>query len=66
MAKEKVCYRCGKSPVHASWQICADRRIHRWICLKCDIALNKLVLKWVGDANWETKIERYTNRLMRG
>lgn len=56
--RRMACYRCQRPAVH-QWQVCGDRNIYRPICLKCDIQLNKLVLRWMGDPNWKSKIERY-------
>ena len=44
---------------HASWQICADNRLHRPICLDHDIELNRMVLRWMGDPEAETKMATY-------
>jgi hypothetical protein len=52
------CCRCGAPSVH-QWQACADRGNFRPLCLGCDIALNKLVLKWMGDPNAAVKVQRY-------
>jgi hypothetical protein len=56
--KRLKCFRCGKQAEH-QWQICADNNIFRPICRECDIALNELVLKWMGFHDWEDKIEKY-------
>ena len=55
------CFRCGKQAVH-QWQICSDNNVYRPLCLECDIALNELVLKWMGFTDWEGKIKRYTDK----
>ena len=52
------CFRCGKKAVE-QWQICSDGNTYRPICLECDIALNEMVLKWMGFPNWKEKIEKY-------
>ena len=52
------CIRCGVKAVH-QWQICADGNKQRPLCLKCDIALNELVLKWARDPDYKEKILRY-------
>lgn len=60
---EKVpCIRCGSLAYH-QWQVCADNRYFRPLCLKCDHALNRLVLKWAGDPNWKEKCEKYEKKL---
>lgn len=52
------CVRCGNRG-YASWQACADKRIFRVMCLDCDIELNELVLKWMGDPEWADKMDAY-------
>lgn len=58
------CYRCG-GPAHHQWQICSDGNLYRPICLRCDIELNKMVLIWMGDPEWEAKIARYRAQQMK-
>jgi hypothetical protein len=41
-----ACIRCGHKATQ-QWQICADKSLFRAICDKCDIALNRLVLKFM-------------------
>jgi len=52
------CFRCGKPAKH-QWQICADGNQYRAICLDCDIALNEMVLKFMGFPDWDEKMEAY-------
>lgn len=52
------CYRCGQPAAH-QWQACADGRLYRPLCLECDIALNLLVLTWMGDPDAEAKVAEY-------
>lgn len=52
------CWRCGAPSKH-QWQVCADDRIFRGLCWPCDVALNALVLRWMGDPEWRRKVERY-------
>ena len=54
----KKCYRCGKKG-NQTWNICADGNKERWICKKCDVKLNELVLKFMGFRNWKAKIKKY-------
>lgn len=56
--KRVPCVRCA-APAEHQWQVCADKRHFRALCLACDIDLNALVLKWAGDPNWEPKVEAY-------
>jgi hypothetical protein len=52
------CSRCGAPAVH-QWSACADGNNFRPLCLDCDIALNELVLAWMGDPNAAAKVARY-------
>lgn len=52
------CVRCGKK-AEFTWSICADNNLFRPICFKCDIALNRLVLKWMKDPEVTQKMEKY-------
>lgn len=52
------CVRCSKPALH-QWQVCADRRYFRALCLDCDIALNRLVLEWANDPDAKAKCDRY-------
>ena len=58
------CYRCG-SRAATQWQICADDSVYRGICLKCDIELNELVLRYMGLGEEEIawKMDRYRERM---
>ena len=60
--KRLPCVRCGKKASH-QWQICADGRLYRPICVACDIALNEMVLKFVGFVDVEEKMARYTETM---
>lgn len=57
-----ACVRCGGPPTQ-QWNICADGNVYRPICIECDIAINRLVLEFIGDPEAETKIEQYAARL---
>lgn len=52
------CFRCGAQAVH-QWQVCADGNQYRPLCLRCDVALNRLVLRWMRDPEASAKIARY-------
>lgn len=54
------CFRCGK-PSACQWNICADGGRKRGLCQRCDIGLNRTVLKWLRDPEWKAKIDRYAN-----
>lgn len=56
------CFRCGKQAKY-QWQICSDGNVYRPICEDCDIALNELVLSFMGFEDKEEKMVRYRRRL---
>ena len=55
---KRRCLRCRKRG-HATWSICADGNRPRVICRACDVALNRMVLRWAGDGQWRQKMARY-------
>lgn len=55
------CARCGAQAEY-QWQICSDGNQYRPICKACDIALNELVLEFVGFTDREEMIEKYKER----
>lgn len=56
--KRLKCYRCWKK-ANQQRQICSDWNQYRPICDKCDIALNRLVLKFMGFDNIDYIIQEY-------
>ena len=52
------CKRCGK-PSNQQWQICANDNLWLGCCEKCDIELNRVVLKFFKFKNWRDMIKRY-------
>lgn len=57
------CFRCGQ-PSRFQWQVCADDNTFRGLCAECDVALNALVLNWMGHpgvnvlmANYRASVE---------
>lgn len=52
------CARCGRPAVH-QWQVCADGNRWRPICEKCDVALNRVVLQFMGDPDCDVKVAQY-------
>lgn len=55
------CTRCGER-ASFQWSACADGNLWRPLCLECDIALNRLVLEWMGDPQAHDKADRYATR----
>ena len=45
--KRMKCFRCGDR-AGTQWQICSDGNVYRPLCVRCDIELNDLVLKFMG------------------
>ena len=56
------CARCGKPSVH-QWNACANDNRFVGICTECDIALNRMVLRFMRFPNWRSLIERYAKRV---
>lgn len=56
--KRFKCFRCDNKAEY-QWQICSDSNIYRPLCRGCDIALNEMVLKWMGFPDWQVKINAY-------
>ena len=57
--KRCKCARCGKPAIH-QWNICADK-CYRPICGDCDVALNRLVLRFMNDPDWKEKANIYAS-----
>lgn len=57
--KRIACIRCGSRPSIHQWQICADKRRFRPVCLNCDVRLNKLVLEFFDYPDREEVLRRY-------
>lgn len=55
-----LCKRCGK-PSTQQWQVCANSNLYLGVCNKCDVELNKMVLKFFRFKNWEKLIKDYEN-----
>lgn len=52
------CARCKKPSAH-QWQVCANGNRWQGICLKCDVALNTVVLKFMRHPNASKLIRKY-------
>jgi hypothetical protein len=58
--KRLKCIRPGcNNRAHASWQVCADKRIFRPVCEECDVAINEMVLRFMQPPGWEESLKRY-------
>lgn len=55
------CCRCGAPSFH-QWQICADNNQWRGLCIPCDVALNKLVLRFMNFRDWREKLAVYRRK----
>lgn len=62
--RKRRCYRCGQ-PGYATWCVCADANRRRIVCRRCDVALNRLVLRWMRDPRWRRKLARYEAKVLR-
>lgn len=56
------CFRCG-GPATQQWRVdlCADGNQVEWrpFCDDCDVALNRLVLEFMGDPDVDRKMKQY-------
>lgn len=52
------CKRCGK-PSHAQWNACAAGPGYFGLCPECDVALNKMVLRFMGFSDWKDRLAAY-------
>lgn len=55
------CIRCG-NPAEVQWQICADNNNYRPLCLDCDIALNRVVLRFMRHPHREHMANEYADK----
>lgn len=60
--KRLSCFRCGHG-AQTQWQICSDGNTYRPLCLDCDIALNQLVLEWMGFPDTSTMMALYAEKM---
>lgn len=56
--RRRRCFRCRRQGC-AVWTCCADGNRLRVVCLQCDIALNRLVLRWMRDPRAHQKMVAY-------
>jgi hypothetical protein len=52
------CFRCGKA-AEFQWSVCAAGNLHHPLCRRCDVALNELVLNWMGHPERDRLIAAY-------
>lgn len=57
------CGRCGRRPATTQFQICADDNIWRVLCRRCDIQLNRIVLRFFNDPEVTAKLSDYIGRV---
>jgi hypothetical protein len=57
------CTRCGAKPSYATWQLCADGRLHRPFCKACDIKINAKMMRWVWGDRREADLAAYVKKL---
>ena len=60
--KRVKCIRC-KRKAFSQWQVCADGNVYRPLCKPCDIALNRMVLRWMNDDRAAEKMLTYISKL---
>ncbi len=60
--RRMACERCGQ-PGRTQWQICADDRVYRILCARCDIELNELVVRWVWGKRREKDLKSYRQKM---
>lgn len=53
---------CGRR-AYATWGACADDNWQRPLCAECDVELNELALRWIGDPQVDEKIAAYSQRV---
>lgn len=53
-----ACIRCA-APARFQWGACADGNRWRPLCTACDVALNLLVLEWMGNPNAASLVLEY-------
>jgi len=56
--KRVPCAGCGQ-PSTQQWQICSLNKMHLGICEKCDVDLNRVVLKFFNIRNWPYIVSNY-------
>lgn len=57
------CIRCGEQAIY-QWQICADGNNYRPFCKRCDVELNRAVLKFMKHPHVNEVIDSYEIEVM--
>ena len=55
------CIRCDNQ-AEVQWQICADGNNYRPLCLGCDVALNRAVLKFMRHPHGSQLADEYAEK----
>lgn len=63
--EDQDCFRCSL-PAETQWQVCADGNTYRPLCRSCDLALNSLVLEWMGHPERDHLMAQYTVEMTQG
>jgi hypothetical protein len=53
---------CPNMAVH-QWQICADDRVFRPLCIECDYTVNAIVMNFLQPPEWRSKLYSYMRKL---
>jgi hypothetical protein len=54
----KKCCRCGEKAVY-QWNCCANGNWWVPLCVKCDVAINRVMLRFMRHPNERLLMERY-------
>lgn len=57
------CARCG-APSRYQWQICADNRVFRGVCIECDVALNETAMRFMFGDTREADLAAYRAKVL--
>ena len=57
------CQRCG-APSHQQWAVCANDNLFMGVCLRCDMKLNRMVLRFFGFDDEVGIMARYKERFV--
>lgn len=60
----KCCVKDCKQRAFTQWQICADGRIYRPVCVDHDVQINRIVLELMGVPDIEARMAAYEESLV--